>query len=230
MGGAYDVTVGPLVDLWGFGAEEPGKLTVPAAAEVAALLPFVGQQNLRLEGDKVMKLRALSLDFSSLAKGYAVDKVAAWLLAQGISRFMVEVGGEIRLSGLSTRGDPWRIAIERPGGTVYSVAAALSLTDTSLATSGDYRNYFEVDGNRYSHLIDPRTGQPVVHDLVSVTVVHPDCIIADAWATALVVLGGESAMAVALEQGLAVYFIRRRGETLAHSYTPSFVGYLDGTH
>jgi thiamine biosynthesis lipoprotein len=229
-GGAYDVTIAPLVDLWGFGPGGEGAAVVPPEQEVAALTERVGQRNLRLDADKgrIMKLGDLSLDFSSLAKGYAVDRLARWLLEQGIARFMVEVGGEMRLSGLSGRGDAWRIAIEQPDSSVRAAAAAMSLTDVGIATSGDYRNYFEVDGQRYSHMIDPRTGQPVAHDLVSVTVVHPECMVADAWATALVVLGAERAMAVAREQGLAVYFIRRAGDGFVHSHTPLFSGYLAG--
>ena len=225
--GAYDVTVGALVDLWGFGPgdiiEEP-----PAKDEIVDLLSRVGQANLRLDVYKrsILKQSDLSVDLSSLAKGYAVDQVAQWLSVQGIRRYMVEVGGEMRLSGLSARGDPWRIAIEQPKISERSIAITLSLTDVAIATSGDYRNYFEADGRRYSHSIDPRTGYPVTHDLVSVTVVHQSCMMADAWATALIVLGAEQAMAVAQAQGLAVYFIRRLDDEFVHSQTPLFAAYL----
>ena len=225
--GAYDVTVGALVDLWGFGPgdiiEEP-----PAKDEIVDLLSRVGQANLRLDVYKrsILKQSDLSVDLSSLAKGYAVDQVAQWLSVQGIRRYMVEVGGEMRLSGLSARGDPWRIAIEQPKISERSIAITLSLTDVAIATSGDYRNYFEAEGRRYSHSIDPRTGYPVTHDLVSVTVVHQSCMMADAWATALIVLGVEQAMAVAQAQGLAVYFIRRLDDEFVHSQTPLFAAYL----
>jgi thiamine biosynthesis lipoprotein len=226
--GAYDVTVAPLVDLWGFGpdgiVDEP-----PTEQAIAQLMARVGQKNIQVDDERlgVMKQNALSVDFSSLAKGYAVDQVAEWLLAEGIERFMVEVGGEMRLSGLSGRGDPWRIAIEQPESSERSIATTVSLSDVALATSGDYRNYFEADGRRYSHSIDPRTGYPVAHDLVSVTVVHRSCMIADAWATALTVLGAERAMAVAHAQGLAVYFIRRVHDGFEHSQTPLFSRYLE---
>jgi len=225
--GAYDVTVAPLVDLWGFGPG-PAIDVPPAESAIARLLAQVGQGNIRRDSanSQVMKLVDLSLDFSSLAKGYAVDQVANWLAGQGLSRFLVEVGGEMRMSGMSGRGDPWRVAIEQPESTGRSMANAISLTDVSVATSGDYRNYFEVDGKRYSHSIDPRTGYPVVHNLVSVTVVHPSAMLADAWATALTVLGAEQAMAVAQTEELAVYFIRSVGEDLVHSHTPAFTGYL----
>lgn len=225
--GAYDVTVAPLVNLWGFGPGKPIDAP-PDADAIAAAQQRVGQDGVRLDGDhrRVMKLNDLAFDFSSLAKGYAVDKVAEWLLAQGIVNFMVEVGGELRLSGVSGRGDAWRIAIEQPDIGGRSVAITTHVTDAAVATSGDYRNYFEFDGRRYSHIIDPRTGRPVAHDLVSVTVVHPSCMLADAWATALTVLGAERAMSVALEQGLAVYFIRRQDGGFAHSHTPLFDPFL----
>ena len=226
-GGAYDVTVGPLVDLWGFGPG-PAIDAPPAESSITRILAQVGQGNIKLDEVNlgVMKLNELSLDFSSLAKGYAVDQVANWLTGQGLSRFLVEVGGEMRMSGMSGRGDPWRVAIEQPASIERSVATAISLTDVSVATSGDYRNYFEFDGERYSHSIDPRTGYPVAHDLVSVTVIHPSAMLADAWATALTVLGAQQAMAVAQAEALAVYFIRSSGEDFVHSHTPAFAGYL----
>jgi thiamine biosynthesis lipoprotein len=139
---------------------------------------------------------------------------------------MLEVGGEMRVSGLSGRGDLWRIAIEQPDSQRRAVGVALNLTDTAVATSGDYRNFFEKDGRRFSHSIDPRTGYPVAHDLVSVTVLHPQTMMADAWATALTVLGAERAMAVAQAQGLPVYFIRNVDDEFLHSYTPQFSRYL----
>lgn len=226
-GGAYDVTVAPLVDLWGFGAA--GVVTTPPSqAAIDAQLATVGQDKLRVAGAglRVTKLAAVSVDFSSLAKGFAVDRVAQWLAGQGVDRFLVEVGGEMKLSGLSHRGDQWQIAIEEPRHGGRSVATAISLTDIAVATSGDYRNYFEVDGKRYSHSIDPRTGYPVAHDLVSVTVAHSSAMSADAWATALTVLGAERAMAVAQGQGLAVYFIQRANEAFVHTHTPAFAPYL----
>jgi len=226
--GAYDVTVGPLVDLWGFGPVGP-VAAPPADDTVTDVLERVGQDHLRLDGDgpRLLKRVPVELDFSSIAKGYAVDRVAQWLDARGLDRYLVEVGGELRLAGLSGRGDPWHIAIERPDSSTRAVEEAVSLTDVGLATSGDYRNFFVIDGQRFSHSIDPRRGYPVAHDLVSVTVIHPSAMIADAWATALVVLGYEDAMMVAQEQGLAVYFIRRQGEAFVASHTPAFGRYLD---
>ncbi|MEH6582855.1 MAG: FAD:protein FMN transferase [Halioglobus sp.] len=229
--GAYDVTVGPLVDRWGFG---PGHQApdIPPEVELRALLAVVGQDKLQfdLEKSAIMKPTGLSLDLSSIAKGYAVDQVAEYLIEQGVENFLVEVGGELRLSGLSGRGDPWRIAIEQPdSGGGRGVARAIAVTDTSVATSGDYRNYFEHDGKRYAHIIDPRTGRPAEHDLVSVTVIHPSAMMADGWATALTVLGADEAMEVARNHALAVYFIRREVDSFVSSHSAAFAPYLEAT-
>ncbi|PLW86790.1 hypothetical protein C0029_10445 [Halioglobus japonicus] len=225
--GAYDVTVGPLVNLWGFG---PGERidAAPDAAAIDLVMTRVGQDKLRVDGElrSVRKQADVYLDFSSIAKGFAVDEVARLLQATGIEDYLVEIGGEMRVGGLSPRGDAWRIAIEQPEVGARSIAQAIALRDVAIATSGDYRNYFEADGVRYSHSIDPRTGQPVAHELVSVTVIHPSCMMADAWATALTVLGAEEAMAVAEAAGLAVYFIQREGEGFADSHTEAFAPYL----
>lgn len=226
-GGAYDVSVAPLVDLWGFGPGD-SRAAPPDAKAIDESLARVGQHRLQLHPERasVRKSQQLELDFSSLAKGFAVDRVAEWLLSQGVDRFLVEVGGELWLSGMSARGDPWRIAIEQPDGRMHSAAVALALTDLALATSGDYRNFFEHDGKRYSHSIDPRTGWPVSHDLVSVTVLHDSAMLADAWATALLVLGVDAGMAVARDRGLAVYFIVREEETFVQRTSPAFEPYL----
>ena len=226
--GAYDVTVAPLVDLWGFGPAGPVS-EPPSDDAVTEVLERVGQDHLRLDGDgqRLLKRSPVSLDFSSIAKGFAVVRVAQWLREQRLENYVVEVGGEMRLAGLSGRGDPWRIAIERPDSGDRAADEAIRVSDVGVATSGDYRNFFELDGKRYSHSIDPRRGYPVAHDLVSVTVVHPSAMVADGWATALVVLGYEDAMAVAQQQGLAVYFIRRQGEAFHASHTPAFSQYLE---
>ncbi|QIB67775.1 FAD:protein FMN transferase [Kineobactrum salinum] len=230
-GGAYDVTVSPLVDLWGFGAgsDEVLRRDLPSAAEIASRLERVGQQYLELDvaASRLRKQRDVALDLSSIAKGYAVDLLAQELLSQQIDNFLVEVGGEIRVAGHSPRGDAWRVAIERPGTGTRSPARALAVTDKAVATSGDYRNFFEVDGRRYSHSIDPRTGSPVTHDLVSVTVIADDCTSADGWATALEVLGEEAALELAEEQGLAVYLMRRTSDGIVSSHSSAFSPWLD---
>ncbi len=225
--GAYDVTVAPLVDLWGFGPEGPVS-GVPAEADIQSALALVGQRYISLNRANwgFRKHRAVRVDLSSIAKGYAVDRVAGALADAGIANYLVEVGGEMRLAGQSPRGDLWRIAIEQPSAGARTPARAVSLTDVAVATSGDYRNFFEMDGKRYSHSIDPRSAYPVAHDLVSVTVLAESAMLADGWATALEVLGAEDAMRIATEQQLAVYFIRRVGEQFVASSTPAFRPYL----
>ena len=214
--GAYDVSVSALSDLWGFGAEGPKQF--PDAADIEMTRSRVGVAQLDWESTtRTLSKRApgLKLDFSSLAKGYAVDLGADALEDLNVPHFMLEVGGEVRVRGASPRGDAWRIAVERPDAdTRGGIQAALAVTDTGIATSGDYRNFFEHDGERYSHLIDPRTGYPIQHDVVSVTVVHGSAMMADAWATALTVMGSAEAMVLAEERGLAVYLLKRSGDSL----------------
>lgn len=227
--GAYDITVGPLVNLWGFGPSG-AVISVPGEDAVAEVLQNVGQGKLRLDGDamSVMKSAPVYLDFSSIAKGYAVDQVARYLESKGFADYLIEVGGEMRLSGASPREDVWRIAIEQPDSGGTGIARAIRVTNAAVATSGDYRNYFEVDGQRYSHTIDPRTGYPVKHELVSVTVIHSSSMMADAWATALTVLGLEAGMTVAQANGLAVYFITRSEDNFNSSHTAAFKPFLEG--
>jgi thiamine biosynthesis lipoprotein len=224
--GAFDVTVAPLVNLWGFGPAGVNELPLPA--DIQAGLAQVGQSRIELDDQRraLRKQAPSQLDFSSIAKGYGVDLLAAWLEGQGITDYLVEIGGEIRVAGQSPRAGPWRIAVEKPDPMLREVTTTLELSAAAVATSGDYRNYFEHEGVRYSHSIDPRTGWPVRHDLVSVTVVHQSTALADAWATALTVLGTEAALSTAVEQGLAVYLISRDGETFRVQKTPEIDAWL----
>jgi thiamine biosynthesis lipoprotein len=224
--GAYDVTVAPLVNAWGFGPQVGA--VIPPLDVLEEALGRVGEQAVELDYEqlRMRKQRLLELDFSSIAKGYAVDVVANWLTARGIEHFMVEIGGELRLAGSSPRGTPWRIAVEQPEASRREIATTLELGAGSMATSGDYRNFFEVDGVRYSHAIDARTGWPVRHELVSVTVVHQSAMIADAWATALIVLGREQALRVALDNHLAVYLISRSDAGFIEEKSAAMVPYL----
>lgn len=214
--GAYDVSVSALSDLWGFGPNGPGQFPADSAIDMAK--SRVGLTQIDWDSTtRTLSKRApgLKLDFSSLAKGYAVDLGADALDDLAIPHFMLEVGGEVRVKGLSPRGDAWRIAVERPDtDSRGGVQAALAVSDTGIATSGDYRNFYEHEGRRYSHLIDPRTGYPIQHDVVSVTVVHGSAMMADAWATALTVLGSSEAMLLAEQRGLAVYLLKRSGDAL----------------
>jgi len=223
-GGAFDVTVGPLVNRWGFGPDGRPQES-PGPDELAALRARVGDGQLRWAGSQVHKARAdLYVDLSAIAKGYGVDRVAEAIQARGHTRYMVEVGGEVRVRGTNAAGVPWRIGVERPvGGEGQPLQRVISLRDTALATSGDYRRYYERDGKRLSHTIDPRTGRPILHRLASVTVIHPSCMTADAFATALSVLGPDEGEAMARREGLAVLFIVRRANgTFEERTTPAF--------
>jgi thiamine biosynthesis lipoprotein len=214
--GAFDITVGPLVNLWGFG---PGtaRETPPTDSAIAEANSRVGWQQLSLREEPPALHKqhpGLYVDVSAIAKGYAVDRVAQVLENAGIQDYLVEVGGELRGHGRNGRGVPWQIAIERPDVDKRAAFRVVALQDSGMATSGDYRNFFEVDGKRYSHTIDPATGRPVVHQLASVTVLADSAMFADAWATALLVLGPERGMAVAKQLGLAAMFIEHEGDGL----------------
>lgn len=232
--GRYDVTIGPLVDVWGFGPRMG--FSVPAAEDITAARQRVGLQHIEVDAEHraLRRRRDVELDFSSIAKGYAVDRISQWLGSQGFSDHMVEVGGELKVSGSSPRQTRWRIAIETPRAapavspvaTQGSPAEVLEITDVAVATSGDYRNYFEADGKRYSHMIDPRTGWPVEHDLASVTVLHSSAALADAWATALAVSGRVDALRLATDNGLAVYLMSEQAEGWRVDKSPAFEAYL----
>ncbi len=222
--GRYDVTVGPLVNLWGFG---PGKFRdePPVESELAKARARVGYQQLEVDvaAARVSKhLPGLYVDLSSIAKGYGVDRVAALLEQQGATAYLVEIGGEVRARGKSPRGDDWKIGIEKPQPGGRAVQMIVPLRDRAVATSGDYRNYFEKDGIRYSHTIDATTGRPITHRLVSVSVLAADAMTADAWATALDVLGEVEGVELAESKGLAAYFIYRQGEEFKTIMTPEF--------
>ncbi|MEA3642333.1 MAG: FAD:protein FMN transferase [Lamprobacter sp.] len=213
--GAFDITVGPLVNLWGFGPT-PSAEDLPTAGEIQAARARVGwrQLEVRTQPPALRKSRPdLYVDLSAIAKGYAVDQLAALVESQGVSDYLVEIGGELHGRGVNGRGEPWQIAIERPNASQREVFQVVALRDIGMATSGDYRNFVEIDGQRYSHTIDPATGQPVRHRLASVTVLADDCMQADAWATALLVLGPEPGLALAEQRGLAALFIEHALET-----------------
>lgn len=211
-GGAFDVTVGPLVDAWGFGSE--GRHEPPSGAALRALVARTGWRKLALGplGRTVRKSQPdVRADLSAVAKGYAVDLVARGLEQLGHTRFLVEVGGELRANGERPGGGAWRVAIEAPDAPADArrIHRIVELRDVSMATSGDYRNYYERDGRRISHTIDPRTGRPIEHRLASITVIHPEAAWADAWATALDVLGPDEGYSLAASEHLAAYFIVR---------------------
>ncbi len=209
--GAFDITVGPLVNLWGFGPHgdrnEP-----PSDAEINALLDQVGFEKLQAncELPALRKQHAdLYADLSGWAKGFAADELATVLIETGVANFLVEVGGELRVQGLNAEGKEWAIAIEKPITDGREVQSIIRMTNTGLATSGDYRNYFEHDGLRYSHTIDPRNGRPITHKLASVTVFDESAADADGLATALLVLGPVDGPALAETLGINAFFLLR---------------------
>ncbi len=227
-GGAFDATVGPLVDLWGFGpAVTPDEPPPPELIDAAR----AGSGYEKLDADCAQpalrkSVPELRVDLSAIAKGYAVDAVADVLDEYAVIDYLVEIGGEVRARGRNAAGRPWAIGIEVPDRSARHVTRVIELDDTSLATSGDYRNFFEHDGRFYSHTIDPRTGAPALHDLAAVSVVHAAAMEADAWATALLVLGPEEGPTLARELGLAALFQRRTDDGVAEEMTGEFEALL----
>jgi len=222
--GAFDVTVGPLVNAWGFGPIR--QASRPTDAELEAIRARVGYRKLVIDAAAltITKTRPDTYaDLSAIAKGFGVDQVARALDARGLENYMAEVGGEVRVKGRNAAGIPWQVGIERPEATPRQAHLVVPMSNLSMATSGDYRNYFEQDGRRYSHEIDPTTGYPIRHSLASVTVLATECALADAYATALLVLGPEKGYALAAEKGLAAYFIVRRPDgSFGERQTPAF--------
>ncbi len=225
--GAFDITVGPLVDLWGFGADTRELKQVPSKSAIRAALDKLGVAaiQVQLSPPALSKTQRVEIDLSAIAKGYAVDLVAELLEKQGIVNYLVEVGGELRGRGHNSKDQTWRVGIETPMLQRGNAFTSIPLADAAIATSGDYRNYVVLDDKRYSHTIDPRTGKPVVHNVASVTVVHSSAASADAWATALDVLGVPEGLQLAERLGLAAYFIVRDGERFASRETTAFSAY-----
>jgi len=224
-GGAFDITVGPLVDAWGFGPSGR-ESKIPSAAEVAELEKLTGWDKIVIDkATSTIRKTASGVrcDLSGIAKGYAVDRVSEAVSELGFSDYMVEVGGEVRTSGGNQSGKPWQIAIEKPVAGVRAIERVIPLADLAMATSGDYRNFYEADGVRLPHIIDPRTGRPVHHKLASVSVVTARCMKADGYATALMVLGEKEGFDLASRLDLAVLFLTREGGgRYAERATPRF--------
>ena len=221
--GKFDVTLAPLIDLWGFGPKTPDA-PVPADSAIHQALKLVGQNrhlSLDTAGKKLQKNQAgVTVNLSAIAKGYGVDAVADYLRTMGIDRFLVEIGGDLITAGLNPEGKAWSIGIEKPDAGQSTVQSILNLSDQAMATSGDYRNFNEHDGVRYSHIIDPTTGWPIRHRTASVTVLADSAMAADGWATAMLVLGEQKGMKLAEQQSLAVLFITK-GDTLFTSSSSS---------
>lgn len=222
-GGAFDPTIGRLVDLWGFGARALMR-EAPDAIELALARSAAGWDKLAFDAEaRVLRQPGgLALDFSGIAKGYAVDRVAALAEQAGLASYLIEIGGELRGRGVKPDGQPWWVEVERaPSSPAATMLVALY--DLAIATSGDYRRNAIVAGQSIAHTIDPRTGQPLRNTLTAVTVLHASCMHADAWATALMVLGAEGGLARAAEMGLAAMFVERDG---AERFSPRFARML----
>lgn len=230
-GGAFDVTVGPLVDAWGFGP--PGRApAAPDEATLAALRARVGSDLLEVDlaASTLRKRRPdVVVDLSAIAKGYAVDAVGALLAEHGLGDYLVEIGGELRAGGRNERGESWRIAIERPTPGLAAAQRIVPLANAALATSGDYRNFYDLDGARVSHTVDPRTGRPVTHGLLAVSVIAERCSLADARSTALNVLGPDDGHTLAVAQGWAALFVTDDGTGgFIERETPAFTAAVPG--
>jgi thiamine biosynthesis lipoprotein len=226
--GAFDITLGPVVNLWGFGPGEQ-RSEVPLPSEVSRALARVGCEHLEsraLPPALKKRLPDLYVDLSAIAKGYAVDLVADYLETQGLSNYLVEVGGEIRAKGVNAKDAPWQVAVEKPSAGERRVQRIVGLNDQAIATSGDYRNYFEHQGKRYNHTLDPKTGNPVTHSLASVAVISDSAMYADAMATALMVLGPDRGYDLAMQEGLPTLFIIRAAGGFVEKHTPSFEQYM----
>ena len=230
MQDAMDITVGPLVNLWGFGPDKQPVAT-PDAAQIAAARARTGLQHLRVinaaDSQWLQKdIPDLFVDLSTVGEGYAADHLAQLMARNGISRYLVSVGGALASRGMNAEGKPWRVAIQKPTDRENAVQAVVDINGHGISTSGSYRNYYELDGKRLSHVIDPATGRPITHKLVSATVIAPTALEADTWDTGFMVLGPEKAREVALAQGLAVYLISKEQDRFSVWMSPQFKSYL----
>ena len=222
--GAFDITIAPVVNAWGFGFTERSEID---SNLIDSLLEYVGMPMVRMENDRLVKDKeGIMLDVNAIAQGYSVDVVAEFFESKGIINYLVEIGGEVRAKGKNGRGQIWRIGIDKPIDGLQipgmQMQAIISLSDRALATSGNYRRFYEKDGIKYSHTISPETGYPVRHGLLSATVLADDCMTADAWATAFMVMGvEESKKILETQKGLDAYLIYNDDEGMYRVfYTP----------
>ncbi len=224
--GKLDITMGPLINLWGFGPEYRLE-KVPSDDEIKIAKARSGLKYLTLDGNKLSKgIPDLYIDLSTIAKGYAVDLIAEYFENRGYHNYLIEIGGEMRLKGFKHTGELWHVAIEKPLSKERSVHQIIIPKDNALATSGDYRKYFEANGQRFSHIIDPDSGKPINHKLVSVTVIHPSSMTADGLSTAMMLMGEEKALAFAEKNELAAYMIIKTDHGFVEQSTVKFMQYL----
>ena len=219
--GAFDLTLEPLLNLWGFGPQARVE-RVPTAEQLAQARERSGHRHLRIEGQQLCKDVDLQLDLNSLAAGYTVDRIVGRLLELGVDSYLVDVTGELKAAGKKPDGQSWRIAIEAPRDDQRVAQRVLQLDGYGVSTSGDYRNYFEENGVRYSHTLDPQTGAPITHKLAAVTVVDPSTLQADGLSTLLMVLGPIKGPEYAEQAGIAAFFVTREGEGFVTRSTAVF--------
>lgn len=221
--GTFDLTLGPVIEAWGFGAGSHVGAAPSETALQAARARAGRTQGLRVDATHLQKSAPETEIFlSGIGKGYGVDAVGGVLRDAGLRDFMVDIGGDLYAEGRNADGAPWRIGIESPDPLSGAAMQVAQISGLGMATSGDYRNYFEVDGTRYSHIIDPETGRPVTHQTASVTVLAQDAMRADAWATAMLALGSERGQVIAEREGLAVFFVDRADGAFRVSASPAF--------
>ena len=226
---AFNPAIGPLVNLWGFGPKlsTDNFKSQPSSDLIQQALTAIDFSSVKNHERQLYKTSNVYIDFSAVAKGYAVDQLAALLKSHNIEHFMIEIGGELVTSGVNPKGNAWRIGVEKPTGLVGEISDVLNLHNAAVATSGDYRNYFDIDGQRYSHTIDPRTGYPVNHALASVTVIAESSASADAWATAFMVLGEKDGVQLAEQYNISSLFIYRDRDKYTAKQVAGFSQYLE---
>ena len=221
--GTFDATIGPLVELWGFGPKARVRTDVPSDAEIRAALALTGYAGLELDlaNRRARRLHpGVQLDVDGIGKGYGVDAVATALTRFGLKHFLVEIGGEVRARGRRANGEAWRVGIAHPDGE--TPLANVALTAKAIATSGDYQQFYDLGGRRYSHLLDPRSGVPILGNVSSVTVLAENTMTADALSTALAVMGLEAGLAYADAHDIAAYFLHRDADGVAYRKSAAF--------
>ncbi|MFC0179204.1 FAD:protein FMN transferase [Thorsellia kenyensis] len=228
--GAMDITIGPVVNLWGFGPDKRPSL-IPNESDIHLAREKTGLDKITLTTEHdgfylTKKHPGMYIDLSTVGEGYGADAVGDYLLSKGKTNFLVSIGGTITSRGKSHDGTDWKVAIEKPTDLEVAVQELINLKGQSISTAGSYRNYFEENGTRYSHVIDPNTGKPITHKLISATVIAPSALEADAWDTGLMVLGKDKAMEVAKQNNLAVYLIYKSGNDFKVEMTEQFKEYV----
>lgn len=223
--GAFDVTVGPLVNLWGFGPKwREDKM--PSQEEINEAKQKVSYKYLSLQTNPLAIKKArpdVYIDLSGIAKGYGVDVLANFLEKQGVLNYLIEIGGELRTKGSNPQGEAWKVAVEKPIPNIRAAQTVIPVHDSGIATSGDYRNFFEVNGRRFSHIIDPKTGEPVQTNVVSATILTTNsCMTADAWAKVPIVMGAEKAIALADRENVAMYLLLKEGDQFVTKTSKAF--------